>query len=373
MAAAPHNPPFRAEHIGSLLRPQSLIAARQAHEAGRMSDAELRTAEDAAIREVVRFQEDLGLEVVTDGELRRSTYSENFTTDGLKGVSAEYVGGGDWEYTDASGDKAPSRVAIVNGRIEWPGPANVSNFEFLKSIARKTPKLTMPGPCYIHYRAGRANISRDVYPKLDAFWSDLVAAYHRELEALAAAGCRYVQLDETSIPKLADPKIQGALAKRGDDWRELLDTYTDVINAVVDGAPKAMSIGMHLCRGNKRGHWQAEGGYDEVADKLFRKLRIRFYFLEYDSPRAGSFDPLKKVPDDKCVVLGLVSTKSGSLEDKALLRGRIGEASKFIDRERLCLSPQCGFSSSVIGVISPEQQKAKLARVVEVAKEVWGG
>jgi 5-methyltetrahydropteroyltriglutamate--homocysteine methyltransferase len=372
MARAPHNPPFRAEHVGSLLRPPQLIEARQFHESGRLSAEKLKEVEDAAIRDVVTFQESIGLEVVTDGELRRSTYSEFFTTTGLQGVQAENVGDGDWEYTDATGDKLPMRVPMVKSRVKWAGPTNVDSFNFLKSITKKTPKLTMPGPCYIHYRAGRAHISRDAYPNLDEFWADIVAAYHEEMKALAAAGCRYIQLDETSLPKLADPKIQKALAKRGDDWEKLLDTYTDVINAVVNGAPKEISLGMHLCRGNKRGHWQAEGGYDQVADKLFNKINIGYYFMEYDSPRAGSFEPLKKVPDDKCVVLGLLTTKSGELEEKELLKKRIDEASRYIDRDRLCISPQCGFSSSVIGIMNPQQQKAKLTRVVEVAKEVWG-
>ena len=373
MATAPHDPPFRADHVGSLLRPAEVIAARERFEKGEIGTAQLKAIEDKAIKDVVAFQEGLGLEVVTDGEFRRSTYSENFTTHGLKGVVAENSGDGDWEYQDASGDRLPARVPMVKSRIEWAGPTNVASFTYLKSITKKTPKLTMPGPCYIHYRAGPAHISKDAYPSLDAFWADLISAYHKEMQALAAAGCRYLQLDETSIPKLADPKIQRALAARGDDWRHLLEMYTDVINTVVAGAPKEISIGMHLCRGNKRGHWQAEGGYEEVADKLFRKVNVGFYFLEYDSPRAGSFEPLRKVPDDKCVVLGLVSTKTAKLEDKELLKSRIAEASKFIAHDRLCISPQCGFSSSVIGVLDQAQQKAKLDRVVEVAKEVWGG
>jgi 5-methyltetrahydropteroyltriglutamate--homocysteine methyltransferase len=372
MAKAPHNPPFRAEHIGSLLRPDSIKEARDRHEAGEISDTDLNAIEDQAIREVVTLQEDLGLEVITDGEFRRSTYSEFFTTTGLDGVAAEYVGGGDWEYVDASGDRQPARVPTVHGKIKWSGPTNIAAFTFLKGITKKTPKLTMPGPCYIHYRAGRANISKDVYPDLDDFWSDLIAAYHKELEALAAVGCTYIQLDETSIPKLADPKIQNALKIRGDNWQQLLSVYADVINAVIDGAPKEIHFGMHLCRGNKRGHWQAEGGYDQVADMTFRKLHIPFYFLEYDSDRAGSFEPLATVPDDKCVVLGLFSTKSGTIEDKDAIKARIKEASKFIDLDRLCVSPQCGFSSSVHGVTTPDQQKAKLSRVIEVAQEVWG-
>lgn len=231
--------------------------------------------------------------------------------------------------------------------------------------------MTLPGPAYIHYRAGRNNISSDVYPNLDDFWNDLTNAYKDELKSLFDAGCRYVQLDETSIAKLGDEKIREGLAKRGDDWQDLLEAYIDAVNAVVSSAPQGMSIGIHLCRGNKQGHWQAAGGYDDIAEKLFRNLKTGFYFLEYDSPRAGSFAPLKALPDDKIVVIGAMTTKSSELESAEFLKSRIKEASEFVDIERLCISPQCGFASSVNSVMNEEQQLAKLKRLIEVANEIW--
>jgi 5-methyltetrahydropteroyltriglutamate--homocysteine methyltransferase len=369
----PLNPPFRAEHIGSFLRPPELIAARAAFEAGKLDAAALRKLEDEAIRGVVRLQEEIGLKVVTDGEYRRDSYSDNFTNNGLAGVEAEWVGDGDWTYHDVSGGTKKARVPMVKDRIRWDNSRNVEDFKFVASVAKAMPKMTLPGPAYIHYRSGRANISKDVYPDLDLFWSDLVAAYHVEFKKLAEAGCRYVQLDETSLAKLGDPKIRNALARRGDDWEKLLDVYLDAINAVVDGAPAGMRIGMHLCRGNNQGHWQAEGGYDVIAEKLFKKAKIAFYFLEYDSPRAGGFEPLRQLPADKVVVLGLISTKVAELEPAELLRKRLAEAFTYAPKEQLAISPQCGFASAHQGnKLSVEQQIAKLKRVIEMAQETWG-
>lgn len=371
-SAPPHNPPFRAEHVGSFLRPPALLAARARHAAGALSDDDLRVAEDEAIRGVVALQESLGLQSITDGEYRRGSYSESFTTSGIAGVAAEFSGGGAWAYANRRGEKTAARVPTVFARLEWTGSRNATDFAFLRSLTDRLPKMTLPGPAYIHYRAGREHISRDVYPDLDGFWADLAACYHKELKSLAEAGCTYVQLDETSLAKLGDPKIRDALSDRGDDWRDLLEIYTDAINAVVRGAPKEMRIGLHLCRGNNRGHWQAEGGYDVIAETLFRKVDIDFYFLEYDTPRAGSFEPLAAVPDGKTIVLGLVSTKTGELEPADLLQRRIEEASRHIPLDRLCLSPQCGFASAEQGnEITPDQQAAKVKRVVEIAREVW--
>jgi 5-methyltetrahydropteroyltriglutamate--homocysteine methyltransferase len=374
LSSIPHDPPFRAEHVGSFLRPPALLAARAEHAAGRLSAAALREAEDEAIRDFVALQERLGFAAVTDGELRRSTYTENLTTAGITGVSAEHSGELAWSYTNASGHKERGRVPKVHDRIRWSRSRNVPEFAFLASITTRMPKLTLPGPCYIHFRAGRANISRDVYPDLTDFWSDLIEAYATELRDLAAAGCRYVQLDETSIAKLGDPKMRDAVTARGDPWDRLLDTYIDVINAVVRRAPQELHIGMHLCRGNRVGHWQAEGGYDAVAAKLFRDLAIDFFFLEYDSDRAGSFAPLRQVPAHECVILGLISTKTAALEPVDGLMARIADCCRYIDRERLGVSPQCGFSSSDGGntIMSHDQAVAKLARTVEVAHRVWG-
>ena len=372
-ASAPHDPPFRAEHIGSFLRPPALLAARERQAKGEIPDAELAAAEDDAIRGVVALQEELGLRSITDGEYRRGSYSDNFTTSGIDGVTAEFSGGDEWAYTDRHGDRTAARVPTVHRPLSWNGSANAGNFRFIAALTDRLPKVTLPGPCYIHYRAGRAHISRDAYPDLESFWADLVECYHREIAALADAGCRYVQLDETSLAKLGDPKIRQALADRGDDWRDLLDIYAGVINAVVAGAPDGMRIGMHLCRGNNQGHWQADGGYDAIAETLFGKLDIDCYFLEYDSPRAGTFEPLRAVPPGKTVVLGLVSTKVADLEPEDVLKRRIEEAARCVDLDQLALSPQCGFASSYQGnPITVEQQAAKIRRVVAVAEAVWG-
>jgi 5-methyltetrahydropteroyltriglutamate--homocysteine methyltransferase len=371
--ASPLDPPFRAEHIGSFLRPPALLAAREACEAGALSCRDLRLAEDAAIRDFVRLQEDLGFAVVTDGEFRRGTYTANFTTSGLTGVMAEEIGTGEWSYTDSAGHRERGRLPAVHGRIRRHESPNAADFAFLKSVAKAMPKITLPGPCYIHFRSGRARISRDIYPDLADFWSDLIAAYQLELRALADAGCRYLQLDETSIAKLGDPTIRDALAARGDDWDRLLDTYIDVINAVVTSAPGELRIGMHLCRGNRMGHWQATGGYDLVAERLFRRVNIDFFFLEYDSERAGSFEPLGLVPAHKTIVLGLVSTKTAELESQDALCARIRACSRYVDLARLAVSPQCGFSSSdrANKVMSHERGVDKLKRVVEVARSMW--
>ena len=371
---APPGPPFRAEHIGSLLRPPELLAARGRLAAGEIDAAALAAIEDEAIRQAVALQESIGLEVLTDGEFRRGTYSDNFTTSGIGGVTADFSGGAEWTYTDRHGHQTAARVPRVIERLRWQGSTNRAAFEFLAGLTERTKKLTLPGPCYIHYRAGRANISADVYPDLDDFWSDLVACYASELAALAQAGCTYVQLDETSLAKLGDPKIRDGLARRGDDWQDLLGVYVEAINAVVAAAPPGMRLGLHLCRGNNQGHWQAEGGYDDIAMALFKRLSIDLYFLEYDSPRAGTLAPLAEVPAGKTVVLGLVSTKLAALEDEALLIGRIFEASSHVPLEALAISPQCGFASAAEGnPITPAEQEAKLRRVVAVAERVWRG
>ena len=372
MTFAPHSPPFRAELIGSLVRPQAIKDARQKYDEGRLTDTELRALEDEEIQKVIALQENYGYRVVTDGELRRKTYSDSFTTHGITGLELGDDIGGTWSYTNESGDTVGQRAPKIVDKVSWAGPANVANFEFLASSAKKAlPKLTLPGPAYIHYRAGRKNISTDVYPKMDDFWNDLTCAYHQEMDALAKAGCRYLQLDETSIAKLGDPTIRDGLSARGDDWKELLEIYTDAINAVIDGVPTGMAVGIHLCRGNKAGHWQAEGGYDDIAEKLFKKLRIGFYFLEYDSPRAGSFEPLKALPEDKTVVIGAMTTKSPELETVDFLKSRIRAAAEFVDLERLCISTQCGFASSLESIMNEQEEHAKLARLIDVANEIW--
>ena len=371
---APINPPFRAEHIGSLLRPARLLALRADHAVGKISDEEVRRAEDYAITQAVALQLELGLSSITDGEYRRYAYSDSFTIDVFTGVKIGSTEDRNWTYSDAQGQKTEGRVPIVVDRLEWSGPVNVDDFEFVKRIAGTgLPKVTLPGPCYIHFRSGRDNISTDIYPDLDAFWQDLVEAYVKEIDALYAAGCRYIQLDETSIAKLGDPKIREGLEKRGDQWDDLLEIYTDVINEIVRRAPQDLSLGMHLCRGNKGGSWQAATGYDDVAAKLFRKLEVQFYFLEYDSPRAGGFEPLREVPDNKTVILGLVSTKSSALEQVDSVKQRLEAAAEYVDMDRLGISPQCGFASLDSGnPISFDDQAAKIRLVVDLAREYWG-
>jgi len=365
--------PFRAEHIGSLVRPTSLVLARKEFEAGRIDQAALRAAEDAAIRQVVALQEEVGLQVVTDGEFRRGTYSDSFTTQGIRGVSVELTEPEGWKSSSTHGHRMARRIPRVVERIQWGGPQNAKDFAFLKSVTSRTGKFTLPGPGYIHYRAGRQHISGDIYPNLDAFWSDLVAAYHMELQSLSDAGCTYVQIDETSLVKFGDPRVRELLAARGDDWQQLLRIYIDAINAVIDGAPSTMTVGVHVCR-SQDPSWQAAIGYDPIAEAMFKGIKTNIYYLEYDDPRSGSFEPLRFLPKDKKAVLGLVHSRKPELESVAFLKSRIDEACRFADREQFSISPQCGFATGVfLGDDSAiEAERAKLSRVVEVAREVWG-
>ena len=366
-------PPFRAEHIGSLLRPPALLEARNAFATGTIDRQRLTAAENEAIRNVVKLQEEVGLKVVTDGEFRRGTYSDSFTISGISGVSVELTEDTGFTSSTTHGHRMARRIPKVVDRIQWNGPQNAADFRFLKSLTDRTPKITLPGPCYIHYRAGRANISRDAYPDLDAFWSDLTAAYGQEMHSLADAGCSYLQIDETSLVKLGDPRVQALLKERGEDWRDLLKTYIGAVNAVAGAAPAGMTVGVHICR-SQDPTWQADVGYDPIAEPLFNDMKVGIYFLEYDNARAGGFEPLRMVPPDKVVVLGLVASKVPELESADLLKRRIEEASRYVRLEQLALSPQCGFSTSAsehVG-ISEEMERAKLARIVEVAREVWG-
>lgn len=372
MPTLPPFPTFRAEHIGSLLRPPELLAARAQFE--RDGDpAKLRAAEDAAIRDTVQRQEALGLQPVTDGEFRRDTYSDSFTTAGLRGVKVTLTEEEGWRASGTHGNRMARRIPRVVERIAWKGGGNARDFAFLKGVTQATPKITLPGPAYIHYRTGREHISREVYPDLDAFWADLVAAYHAELAALATAGCTYVQFDETSLVKLGDPRAQALLYARGDDWRRLLPRYVEAINAVVAGAPKEMRIAIHVCR-SQDPSWQATASYEPIADAMFNGINIGAYFLEWDTPRAGSFEPLRHMPKGKRVVLGLVSSRAKALEDGDMLKRRIDEAARHAPLEQLGLSPHCGFSTSARDADPElyELQWQKLARVVEVARAVWG-
>jgi 5-methyltetrahydropteroyltriglutamate--homocysteine methyltransferase len=364
-------PPFRADHVGSFLRPQALLAAREEFRKGARTREALRQAEDDAIRDVVRFQEDLGLSGITDGEYRRTYFHIDFLEQ-LSGV--ETTGGIAVRFHSAHGnvDFAPP-VMKVTGPVRHVKPIQVADFGFLKSVTTRTPKVTIPSPTMLHFRGGRDAISRDAYPDLEAFYADVAAAYRAEIAALAAAGCRYLQLDDTNLAYLCDAAMREGARERGDDPDELPRRYARLINAAIAGRPADMTACVHLCRGNFKSAWVAEGGYEPVAEVLFNELAVDGYFLEYDDARSGDFAPLRHVPQGKIVVLGLVTTKLSELESKDALKRKIDEAAKLVPLEQLCLSPQCGFSSTVHGnEIAREAQAAKLRLVVETAREVWG-
>ncbi len=365
------DPPFRAEHIGSLLRPQELIDARLALQAGEIVEEELRELEDLSIRDAVRLQEDAGLEVITDGEFRRNTYFSHFF-ERIGGLEFDRNAEKGWDYTNAAGKTVGASRVRIASRLHWTQPINDEDFTFVDELTSQTVKITLPGPCVLHFFGGAGNISKVVYDDLELFWDDIVDAYINELAALDDAGCEYVQLDETALAKFSDPKIQAALEARGDDWKELLKIYASVINRVLAEKPADMRIGIHLCRGNKQSYWQAEGGYDLVADTLFNEVNADCYFLEYDTPRAGDFSPLKYLPKNKTAILGLVSTKTAELETRDDLKKRLEEAAAFADMDNLALSPQCGFASDHHGNdLTLDDQIAKLRLVVETAAEVW--
>src|SRR3954447_2713002 len=366
-------PPFRADHVGSLLRPRHLLDARAAAADGRMSGEELRAVEDDAIRDVVRMQEDVGLQSATDGEFRRTSWHMDFIYQ-LRGVSRtdEQItvrfrnAGGDLEFTSAA--------LKIDGPIRLDQPIFGADFDFLKSVVTTaTPKLTIPSPSMVHYRGGPAAIDKSVYPDEDEFWADLSAAYAKQVKEIAALGCTYLQLDDTSLAYLNDPAQRAELSAKGADAEHLHERYIRQINAALADRPAGLRVITHMCRGNYRSSWTAEGGYDFVAEALFGQLDVDGFFLEYDDARSGAFEPLRFVPPGKQVVLGLVTTKRGELESKDTLKRRIEEASKYVPIEQLCLSPQCGFSSTVEGnALTYEQEVAKLRLIVETAAEVWG-
>jgi len=365
-------PPFRADHVGSFLRPKFLLDAREQFKAGTIDAAKLRSVEDEAIRGVVKFQEDLGLRGITDGEFRRTYFHIDFLTQ-LDGV--ETKGGIAVSFHSAAGnvDFAPP-VMQVTRKVRHAKPIQLADFQFLKSATSRTPKVTIPSPTMLHFRGGRNAISREAYPDLDAFYADVAAGYADELQSLGAAGCTYLQLDDTNLAYLCDEKMREGARSRGDDPNELPRRYARLINAAIANRPKNMTVCVHLCRGNFKSAWAAEGGYEPVAEVLFNELAVDGYFLEYDDVRSGDFAPLRHVPKGKTVVLGLVSTKIGQLESKDDLKRRIDAAAKLVPIEQLCLSPQCGFSSTVHGNdIALESQTAKLRLVVETARDVWGG
>ncbi len=367
-------PPFRADHVGSLLRPPGLLKAREDHAAGRIDDNELEAAENEAIREVVQLQRDVGLRTATDGEFRRASWHMDFiySLDGVTKAPGDlkvqfHNEEGDIEFTPAA-MRIDSKLGVSETIF---GDA----FRFLQSCIspQQTPKLTIPSPSMVHYRGGRASIDESLYPDIDAFWSDLVAAYREEVRRLGELGCTYLQFDDTSLAYLNDPKQREYMREIGGDAEHQHEAYISHINEVLADHPEGMSVTTHMCRGNFRSSWVAEGGYDFVAEALFNELAVDGFFMEWDDARSGGFEPLRFLPKEKVVVLGLVTTKRGELEDGELLKRRIDEATRYADLDQLCLSPQCGFSSTVEGnLLTREQQADKLRRIVEVAQEVWG-
>jgi 5-methyltetrahydropteroyltriglutamate--homocysteine methyltransferase len=371
--AARTRPPFRADHVGSLLRPPELLGARDDFRDGAIDAEELRGIEDEAIRDVVRRQEDVGLRSATDGEFRRASWHMDFIYR-LGGITRAQdtmkV-----EFRNAEGTIEFTPAALhVDAPIALQEPIFAEDFRFLQSCVRgATPKLTIPSPSMVHYRGGRASIDEDVYPDMDAFWDDLTSAYAAEVRALGELGCTYLQFDDTSLAYLNDPRQREMIAGLGGDAEHQHELYIRHINEALEDRPDDMAITTHMCRGNFRSSWVAEGGYDFVAEALFTELQVDGFFMEWDDERSGGFEPLRFVPPGKVVVLGLVTTKRGELESKDELKRRIEQASRHVDIEQLALSPQCGFSSTVEGnVISYDQQWAKLRLVVETAAEVWG-
>ncbi len=367
-------PPFHADHVGSLIRPDALIAARERTEKGDMSAAELQSIQHAAIRDVVRMQEELGLKVVTDGEFNRHSWHRDFM---LKFTNVKLVPSKmKVRFHTAEGDRDNSAPALhVMGKLARPtgGGIFVDDFKFLASIARTTPKITIPSPSVMHFRGGREAIDANAYPDLAAFYDDLARLYREEIADLAQAGCRYLQIDEVNLAYLCDPELRRQVANIGEDPSTLPKTYAQLINDTIRDRPADMTVCMHLCRGNFAGAWVAEGGYEPIADLLFNEIDVDGYFLEYDSARAGSFAPLRYLPKGKVAVLGLVTTKSPQMETKDELKRRIEEAATHVSLDQLALSPQCGFSSGIGGnTMDVAREVEKLRLVVETAREVWG-
>ena len=371
MTVAALNPPFRADHVGSWLRPQRLKHARDCFQRNEISRDQLRAIEDDAIREVVGRQESIGLQSITDGEFRRTFFHIDFLQQ-LQGVA---ISGGiatKFHTRDGEVDFAPPRLTVT-GKLRHVQDIQTADFQFLQSVATRTSKVTIPSPTMVHFRGGRKAIDITAYPDLDEFFNDLAQAYRDEVASLYNAGCRYIQFDDTNLAYLCDPQLRAQAHERGDDPNELPHAYAALINAVIDKRPKDLTVVIHLCRGNMQSAWVAEGGYEPVAEALFNELHVDAYFLEYDDARSGGFEPLRFVPREKTVVLGLVSSKVPALESVADITRRIDEAARYVPLDRLCLSPQCGFASTVHGnQVTEANQWAKMERIIEMTREVWG-
>ena len=366
-------PPFRADHVGSLLRPRYLLEARAAHGRGDLTLAQLREVEDKAVREVVTLQEDLGFQGITDGEFRRTLWHMDFLRriDGVAEVDSEFV----THFRRADGADVgfkPNQIAITKklGRVRG---IQTEDFAFLNSVVSKTAKVSIPSPSILHFRGGRDAIDRMAYPEIEAFFEDLGRVYNEEVMALADLGCRYLQIDDTNFAYLCDPIVRESVRRRGDDPDQLIGTYARLINAGIAGRPADMAVCVHMCRGNYRSAWAAEGGYEPIAEMLFAELAIDGFFMEFDDHRSGDFAPLRFLPRGKMAVLGLVTSKTPELESKDALKHRIDDAARYAPLDQLALSPQCGFSSSAEGnELTIDDQTAKLRLVVETAREVWG-
>ena len=362
-------PPYRADHVGSLLRPAELVEARAKAKRGEMSAEQLRALQDKHIREIVAKQESVGLHAVTDGEFRRDWWHIDFLA-GFDGVTLDK--GDAYGEAKFKGSEEQPPFMRVTSKIRRTKPSMLEHFKFLKSVAKKMPKFTMPSPAMLHARADRASIKK-TYPDLDEFWADLTKAYREEIADLYKAGCRYLQIDDTTIAMMGDPKVQENFKKLGDDPKKDNAMYADAVNAAIRDVPEDMAVAIHTCRGNFKSTWLASGSYDYVAETVFSRLDVDGFFLEYDTARAGGFEPLRYVPKGKIVVLGLVSSKVPELEKKDDLKRRIDEAAKYVPIENLCLSPQCGFSSTHHGnVLTADDQWRKLGLCLDVAKSVWG-
>jgi 5-methyltetrahydropteroyltriglutamate--homocysteine methyltransferase len=361
-------PPFRADHVGSLLRPMALKQARERHAKGEIGDAELKAIEDREIKDVIKKQEAAGLQSITDGEFRRSWWHLDFLW-GLDGVEKHVMDTG----IAFAAVTTRNEGLKVTGKIGFSGHPMIEHFRFLKDNTPRTPKMTIPAPSALYGRPLRTPIDKSIYPTLDGFFADLGQAYKKAVRAFADAGCRYLQLDEVFIAMLCDPHYRQQMKDRGDDPESLGTIYGDLINTAISDIPADMTVTMHLCRGNYKSTFMGSGGYDAMQEVLFDRIKVHGYFMEYDSARAGGFEPLRRLHQDRLAVLGLVTTKTGALESKDVIRRRIEEAAKFTALDQLCLSPQCGFASTEEGnILAEDEQWAKLKMIGEVAREVWG-
>lgn len=361
-------PPFRADMVGSLLRTLPLKQAREKHHRGELSDEALKEVEDREIRALIKRQEEIGLQAVTDGEFRRAYWHFDFL-EHLDGVTSVEADSG----MNFKGGVGIAKALRVTGRVGFSSHPMIDHFRFVKENTSRVAKMTIPGPSMLHYRGGRKMMNMGVYPEMDQFYADVGAAYNKAVHAFYDAGCRYLQLDDISFAYLCDPDQREMLRQRGDDPEKQPDIYAGMVREALKDKPEDLTITMHLCRGNFRSTFIASGGYEPVADTLFNAMPVDGYFMEWDTDRAGGFEPLRFLPKGKTVVLGLVTSKTGTLESKDDIKRRIDEATKYVDLDQLCLSPQCGFASTEEGnTLAEEEQWAKLRMIVEIAEEVWG-